>query len=376
MQRNVNPDYRINPGRAVYLGEAITGDLMARLTPTIVALHHQSRAPICVFIDSPGGDVYAASNLRELLAAPSQDGQPACRIITVVTTLAASAAADILSFGDYAIAYPGAIVWFHGVRQTNQQPMTAEAALRVNRALRQDNDRYASELASRSNHRFFFRYVVLKNKFSEVRSRPGSENLDDINCFRRLLSEKLGPVGRQVVERAASRGERYDALRKLIGSRKVQRAFKAKRLSVLNVEVRFLQEVIERHAKGKKPQHSLTPEDLEQITEDFVLFKQFLDHHTEDRLQQLAENWALAFIPVEDMDAYLASSPEGRATLAREIRPHVLPIWLLFASICSTLQEGEWILPAEDAYWLGLIDEVVGSGLPNYRVLAEAAPQQ
>ena len=36
------------------------------------------------------------------------------------------------------------------------------------------------------------------------------------------------------------------------------------------------------------------------------------------------------------------------------------PLSSFFAALCHALQQGENELTAEDAYWLGLIDEVVG----------------
>ena len=84
--------------------------------------------------------------------------------------------------------------------------------------------------------------------------------------------------------------------------------------------------------------------------------------------------WAGAFIPVEDLEKFIKAPPADRTRMAREITDKILPVWLLFAAVCSALQEGECILTAEDAYWLGLIDEVIGSGLAHYRAFAEAMP--
>ncbi len=58
--------------------------------------------------------------LLRLLRGLSQDGQPGPTIITVVTSQAASAAADLLTFGTYALAYPDSSIMFHGGRMSEE----------------------------------------------------------------------------------------------------------------------------------------------------------------------------------------------------------------------------------------------------------------
>jgi hypothetical protein len=40
-------------------------------------------------------------------------------------------------------------------------------------------------------------------------------------------------------------------------------------------------------------------------------------------------------------------------------------------SLCRLLQEDDYELGAQEAYWLGIVDEVPGSALPNLREMAE-----
>jgi hypothetical protein len=42
--------------------------------------------------------------------------------------------------------------------------------------------------------------------------------------------------------------------------------------------------------------------------------------------------------------------------------------------VCKLLQQSENTLTATDAYWLGTVDEVLGSRLPCARELVENAP--
>jgi hypothetical protein len=54
--------------------------------------------------------------------------------------------------------------------------------------------------------------------------------------------------------------------------------------------------------------------------------------------------------------------------IVNTVSPRLEPLWFLAVSLARTLQEGEFPLNTTEAYWLGLVDEVVGSGLPCLRV--------
>ena len=52
-----NPAFRPNSNRAIYVQGVIDQQMVNRLTPEIISLHHKSRDPITVYIDSPGGSI-------------------------------------------------------------------------------------------------------------------------------------------------------------------------------------------------------------------------------------------------------------------------------------------------------------------------------
>ena len=116
-------DFRENPRRAVFILGRIDQQQVFGLTPGILRLRAESDEPITVYIDSFGGETFFAEQIRSLLHASNQDSQ-VCRIITVVTNVAASAAADLLALGDYAIAYKNGFVLYHGTRQASRDALT------------------------------------------------------------------------------------------------------------------------------------------------------------------------------------------------------------------------------------------------------------
>jgi hypothetical protein len=73
------------------------------------------------------------------------------------------------------------------------------------------------------------------------------------------------------------------------------------------------------------------------------------------------------------MEAIRAIKDEKSRTdrLVEVVSPILQPISAFFVALCHTLQEGENELTATDAYWLGIVDEVIGEPLPTTRWIAE-----
>ena len=205
-------NFRANPNRCIWVQGRIDQQLIDRLSPQIAKLQDESREPITVYIDSPGGSTLHAEVLLRLLLATNQDGAEPCRLITVATSRASSAAADLLCSGAYAIAYPGSSVFFHGVRTSPDDPITVESAAAITESLRASNERYAMELAGRSYPRLVFQYVFFRARFEAFRQRAGNEDLSDLECFLGLVSERLSPKALKLVENAKKRNDRYEEL--------------------------------------------------------------------------------------------------------------------------------------------------------------------
>src|SRR5208282_3337848 len=165
--------------------------MVYRLTPRIVSLQ-EKRPPITVYIDSPGGNLASMENIWRLLTASNQDGAPPCRIITVVTSRAASAAADLLSSGDYAIAAsPQSTILFHGSRTFGEIPLTVQTTAVLAQFLRMTNETYATDLIRKIEGRFMFRFLLSKGQFEEVRKRNAPKKMTDAECFLSIVSDSL-----------------------------------------------------------------------------------------------------------------------------------------------------------------------------------------
>lgn len=167
-----NPNFTPNPHRAIHIHGVIDQEMVYRLTPQIVALLN-IREPVTVYIDSRGGRVDYKDSIYNLLGSSNQSCDPPVKLITVVTSLAASAAADLLSSGSYALAYPDSIIMYHGVRFPggSDGPITAEESNRRTQRLRADNENYATRLARDTEGRFVFRFISHYHLLADIRQR-------------------------------------------------------------------------------------------------------------------------------------------------------------------------------------------------------------
>jgi len=72
----------------------------------------------------------------------------------------------------------------------------------------------------------------------------------------------------------------------------------------------------------------------------------------------------------------IASEEQREERMYEQVKPLLRPLWLFFVALCYALQDEDNELSATDAFWLGLIDEVIGgdSDLFPFRLLIEDTP--
>ena len=119
-----------NPDRALVIAGDLTFELLEKLLLDIHRFKAASQEPITLYIQSPGGLIEVADQLFALI----RTGENPCPVVSVATTYTASAAALILSQSDYAWAYPGCRLVYHGPR-LNIGEMTREQAGDIQRNL-------------------------------------------------------------------------------------------------------------------------------------------------------------------------------------------------------------------------------------------------
>jgi hypothetical protein len=373
-----DPSYRPNPDRAIYVHGLIDQQLVDRVTPRIVLLQSRSREPITVYIDSRGGAVTHTEILRRLLNAPNQDGVGPCRIITVVTSRAASSAADLLSAGDYALAYPESTVLYHGVRTSLDDPLTAELTSFLTENLKLSNDRHAMALVRQSEWRFMFRFVSMRPRFEEFRERNKPRTLSDLDCFVGLISENLSEKAKRVVAQAEIRYGRYSALLDRVlkaASRKKQFALDRRAAEVEGV---IIKAIIDFEVSSNKKNQAWTFRDggLTRLNDDFFLLQEYISSSQSAQFKSLCERWgSFILTKADEEEIEKVPEPDRAEKKLEKVRPQFQPLWSFIVALCHALQEGENELTATDVFWLGLIDEVIGANdLPSLRMVREFTP--
>ena len=359
--------FRENPARAIYVVGEINQAMVDRLTPQILTLQQTSSEPITVYIDSPGGGTYYAQLILNLLKNHDQDNRH-CQIITVVTGLAASAAADILASGDYAIAYRHATIHFHGVRTSRGDAITHESASSLAEALRQTNEGYALDLARQVLGRFMFVYMQLESDFPSV--RRSEANWSDVECLAECMTQKLGGFS-ELLQLAVRKHNQTHALLEYysgeLAAKKEVFARPALREAIL------LKCLIDWELGRNDAQDwRFSSEGLAAISEDFILLVDYEDGKHMSDLEQLSRQWGSFLLDVDLRAGYDRTPDDQRAAyVSLHTKERFREVWHFLVSVCRALQQGENRLSSRDAYWLGLINEIPGTTFSSIRELIE-----
>lgn len=366
-----HPNYRANDSRSIFATGTFNQELIDRLTPQIRSLRAQGNQPITVYVDSPGGSTRLGGVLASLLRCPGQD-ELAPRIITVVTGSAHSAAADLLAAGDYAIAYPEAQVHYHGTRQYLEEGITLEAAQTIADDLQAANEFFAIRLAERSVERFMFLFLCQRASFPKARTELNLSDAPDVDVFGAILRRELSFHLRRLPQQAL---EDYKGATEL--SRFIWERLDVKGRDWGDIEADVFRFILDYELARNKGRHwTLTRGGLAKAVGDFVMFNDFnFGPHRQFLKKFVAKRWRLYVTDQEKQELEARFEKEGHEKLLEHMEMRMEPLWHFVYSLCKRLQQSENPLSATDAYWLGIVDEVLGTQLPNVRELVENAPE-
>lgn len=368
-----DPNFTPNPKRAIYIQGTIDQELIHRVTPQILALQDESREPITAYIDSRGGAIEYKNSLFRLLTTSNQNCDGPCPLITVALSLAASAAADLLSAGWYALAYPDSLVMYHGVRTATPGPQTAEQTYRLAQDLREGNESYAMQLARDTEERFFFRFMSLYELLPAASSNTVTGGNSDLDAFLTLLAKRTSEPANRILKKAYDRYLRYSALIDCVG-KKWKRGKGEK--TFVQLEVDQIKAIVDFEVRSnkKKGNWKFETEGIHRLSDDFFLVNQFISFFEGEVFERLVLRWG-RFLLSESETAELDAMPDPKDRARRllgMVGPRLHPVFSYFMALCHVLQQGENYLTARDAFWLGLIDEVIGvKELPTYRLFVQ-----
>jgi ClpP protease-like protein len=368
-------DFRENCDRAIYVTGRIEQDLLTRLTPEINKLRLASLDPVTVYIDSNGGTPFYAEHIRQLIQAPHPDGGR-CRVITVVTGTAASAAADMLAQGDYAIAFPHSFILYHGFRTSSDVGLTFEGATSLASSLQESNERYAVRLARCAFPRFCFRVSQFKDEFQQYIGQAVPAFMMSIQQLVIALTKKISSTNVGLLQDAADRKDVIEDLTRSVSKHLGQRNLE--KLSYAEFEAELLKGIIKHKIRAHKAETwSLSKQGLTEVSNDFKLLHDFHFGSQKRDLERFVKTLGKLFLQDaerQEFDQLPGDDVAKLDWLKERVEKRLHPLWYFVVSFSRLLQTSDYALTPEDAYWLGLIDEVRGSSLPNLREMVENLP--
>jgi ATP-dependent protease ClpP protease subunit len=373
-----SPDFRPDPARGIFLTGVIDQDALERHSPRIMELLHSSSLPVTLYIESPGGSPHAAERLHQLLCLPPQDGGERHRVITVGLTTCASAACDLLMAGDYAAVHTQTLLLCHGVRRSGDgAAVTRETAADLAQSLSISNERFAMQTANNAIGRFIFRYVLARPLFPSIRENRQIPTLSDESCFlAELVTHVSSEVGNllndAMIMHLDTEITDLDVLRTLRELETPERT--------AEIESVLLKCIVDKLVSDHKDDANWTFREagLSELQQQFeILLRSREPQHTE-QIDRLVARWGEYLLDGDDTAALATVNHNHRIGWLREkVGDTIRALWFIFVSICRRLQQNENYLTAEEAFWIGLVDEVIGrTDLPSPRLLVEYAPSE
>jgi ATP-dependent protease ClpP protease subunit len=385
--------------RAIFLQGIIDENLFRSLTPQILKLKEDISRPITIFIDSPGGSPVHASRILGLLRTVDYNGNRP-ELVTVATGDAASAAADFLTQGDYIMAFRHASLHFHGTRTADSE-ITRDRADMIEAGLEWQDEEAARRLALGVFERFLRLYAKFADEIAKFRRDHKSEayeyddligkGLVDIPALISVLSHKVGDDANGLLTASLNEMRRIKvilAIYKEFADHKIDSAIlglvtsriKGER-KTCRMQLRVLEAVIASKLLEDE-QLDIRAKSFQAIEADFRQVFSLAEGYFQDDLLDLLLKYKDVFIggkngarikamttalTVEQFDRSKDSRKQFDATIGRAYGK-AEPLWQYVSTFCRLLNEGENEIEPEDAWHLGLIDEVIGLPLAHRTV--------
>jgi len=388
----------------------------------------EAQAPgkaVTVYIDSPGGAVICVDQLLSHFAANN------INMVTVIPKFAASAAAILATFSDYAVAYPQARLVYHGGRLQHSE-VTKEVAQAMMHSLEWNNEqvsrRVARQIFKRLAHRFshyrdqlfeIMRELKQKNGQHEVlmltQSPPLAAYIEfccqDIAItpdYRKLLEEcvqRIALLNNIRSQKESLTGKAWestlgetlheaagDIMRGKLGD---SADIKARRKELaqayinehthLNNDLPLYYTVVltlislDHAREGEK--FGIDRLLLDKVTEIYLEMRHFLqDRQTYDEIRQQALNYAGLLMNEQSLERLgdIFEMLQRDQELSQEdqqifdkfhesVEALGKPLYFFALAIARTIQSNDFELTGPQAYKLGLIDEVKGFKLASKR---------
>jgi len=195
--------------------------------------------------------------------------------------------------------------------------------------------------------------------------------LSELDCFLEVIEEELSSEAKLLWRKARSRYGRYHELVAIV----LEKTANQTHDSHAQFQADVIKAIVDFEVASNSSNSSWNFRNggLTGLVDDFFLLEEFIVNNDHARLKDWCTSfgrWSLNAEQIAELDSI--AEPDARLERTVElVRPILQPVWTFFVALCHVLQEGENELTAKDAYWLGLIDEVIGEDLYTIRDLME-----
>lgn len=368
------PECRVDPDRSISVFGPLNDELASLITRQIFDLRKppNDEKPITVFINSEGGDIRVLEIIAGALNCKDQNGKEV-PVITVVVGNAASAAADLLVYGDYAIAYPHSSIYFHGVRYGEIRQITAERAGVTTENLRKLNLKISYELARAMIPRIVHRYAILRGNFKRRRKGITDKTMAELERFVDALRTNVEPHTFKIVTQSL---EHVRQARRLVESI-LPKALGVMGSPVIKQDERILCTLIRHEIKERAHGEWRLDEDgLAVIVNDYLILRDYLIGDHRGAVRRIIREFGVEFLTESEYKRLLKIKDHKKAEeyVRTKVRNEIDIFWYFAVTLCRNLLRDENEISPRDAYWIGAIDEVVGK-LHGKRLPEETVPE-
>jgi len=350
-----------NPQRLLHLDDRLTLEVASKLTEKIERLRKLSSKEIVIRIRSGGGQVKAFHKLEKIIN-PGKPGGKHCRFITIGTH-ASSAAAYLLVIGHLAYADPQTQLCFHGVRldrfERQRRSLKREQVLAIGLRMDHENRAIANKMAQKVSFRLAARLCQLRER--RLFKPDSNRAAKFFQKFSKAIGDELASAStKNLLQRTV---DRFISLHAVSGHFPKGKPARIDR-QLARKEARLFTAVIEREVRAhRKIAWTMKPAAAAEIMLDFLLARDFIRGRHSGLIDKLAKHHGEGLLTKSQEIRYRRlqghTPARARRYLAVAARPVAFGLWCFALALCHGLLSGEFTLSACEAYWLGLIDEVL-----------------
>jgi len=348
-----------NAARSVTISGLFGDGTAKKALAEISSLIKQSPDPVTIYIKSSHGGLINAFNRIASFSATNSNSGRQCQLVTVLQGVAKSAAAFMVVSGDSAFMEIQAKIIFHGISCANYSKgmtLTGENAMPLAIRLDRENRALALKLSSTIWPRLIRLSLLLHFQGDEPPIKARARSALSLGRFADRMAARLeAQACQKLIQSAAEYAEAMAAFGKFHHSKNDQM-----QRSDIGRLGDFLKDNLARWSESDSIIDEFA---LAEIGSDYFFFREIAKEDTNARFLEYSRKFGQNFLSPDESREYLqihsADSSRAEGLLREKLSPMLRQLRYLAIALSSQLLIGETSVSASDAYWLGLIDEVL-----------------